>query len=191
MAQAVVNGDEVLVPVDLIVPEGAATGGGRRGARLGAHGKRAARRVLGLEAALVDHGPMTVTALDPADRRSLEVEVAGVAALFVAKAHKLHDRVEDHRADRLDDKDAADLVRLMQTTSAAEVGGTFVLLCEHPIAGAPSKDALNYLDELFGRRGRPGIEMASRALRVGIPEERIEAICTAYTARLLKAAGIR
>lgn len=187
VASATVDGEDFLVPVDLIVPEGAATGGGRRGARLGVHGKQAARRALGLEAALVDHSPMTVAALDPADGRSIDAEVAGDAALFVAKAHKIHDRVASNRTDRLDDKDAADVVRLMQTASPSDVGGTFVTLCEHPIAGAPSRDALRYLDELFGRRGRPGIEMASRALRVGMPEERIEAICTAYTARLLEA----
>lgn len=131
---------------------------------------------------------MTVAALDPADDRSIEVEVAGAAALFVAKGHKLHDRVTSSRADRLDDKDAADVVRLMQTISAGDVGATFVTLCEHPIAGTPSLDALTYMDELFGRPGRPGIEMASRALRVGMPEERIEALCVAYTARLLEVA---
>ena len=134
---------------------------------------------------------MVVSALDPADRRSIEVEVAGAPALFVAKGHKLHDRVASKRADRLDDKDAADVVRLMQTTSAAEVGATFVTLCADPIAGTPSADALTYLDELFGRRGRPGIDMASRALRIGMPEERIEALCIAYTGRLLEAARER
>lgn len=132
---------------------------------------------------------MIVTALDSADRRSIEVEVAGAAALFVAKGHKLHDRVASNRADRLDDKDAADVLRLMQATSAVDVGATFVTLCEHPVAGTPSADALTYIEELFARRGRPGIDMASRALRVGMPEERVEALCIAYTERLLEAAG--
>jgi hypothetical protein len=187
VAEATANGEEFLVPVDLIVPEGAATGGGRRGARLGVHGKRAARRALGLEAALVDHSPMTLRALDPADDRAIEVEVAGAAALLVAKAHKLHDRVAENRVARVDDKDAADVFRVMQTT-AGDVGATFRTLCDHSIAGDPSRDALAYLDELFGRRGRPGIEMAARALRLGMPEERIEAIATAYTGRLLEVA---
>jgi hypothetical protein len=119
----------------------------------------------------------------------VEVEVAGAAALFVAKAHKLHDRVADGRANRLDDKDAADVVRLMQTTSATNIGAAFGSLSRHTIAGTPSTDALAYLEELFGRRGRPGIEMASRALRLGMPGERIEALCVAYTANLVSAAG--
>lgn len=188
VAPAQVDGVDVLVPVDLIVPEGAASGGGRRGARLGPHGRRAARRAVGLEAALVDHATMTVAALDPPDPRSVQAEVAGPAALLVAKAHKLHDRIASGRTERLDDKDAADVVRLMQTTSAAEVGATFAMLCRHPIAGSPSAGALAYIDELFGRRGRSGIEMASRALRLGMPEERVEALCTAYTVELLGSA---
>jgi ribosomal protein L11 len=191
LASASVNGEQFVIPVDLIVPEGAATGGGRRGARLGPHGNRAARRARGLEAALIDHDTMTVSALDPADTRSVEIEVAGPAALFVAKAHKLHDRVASNRVDRLDDKDASDVVRLMQTASVVEVGATFVRLCVDPIAGTPSTEALTYIEELFGRRGRPGIDMASRALRADMPEERIEAICTAYTARLLEEARRR
>ncbi len=101
-----VEGKPEVMPVDLIVPEGAASSTGRRGARLGPHGKRAARQIPGLEAVLVDHSPMVVTSLDPADRRSIEVEVAGVAALLVAKAHKLHDRLDQGKAHRLDDKDA-------------------------------------------------------------------------------------
>src|SRR5664279_1845197 len=104
-----VSGEQVVVPVDLIVPEAAATGGRRRGARLGPHGNRAARRSVGLEAVLVDHDTMTVAALDPRDDRSIDAEDAGVAALLVAKAHKIHDRSAGGRADRLKDKDASDL----------------------------------------------------------------------------------
>ena len=101
-----VAGEQLLVPVDLIVPEAAATGGGRRGARLGVHGRRAARRATGLEATLVNHSRQTITALDSADERSVDANVAGPAALLVAKAHKIHDRIERGRADRVLDKDA-------------------------------------------------------------------------------------
>jgi hypothetical protein len=80
LASASAAGEEFLVPVDLIVPEGAASGAGRRAARLSGHGARAARRAVGLEAALVDNSTMTIPALDPADERSLQVRVAGPAA---------------------------------------------------------------------------------------------------------------
>ena len=136
LATAIVGGDELTIPVDLIVPEGAATGGGRRGARLGPHGDRAARRAVGLEAALVDHSAMTVAALESSDTRSFDVEVAGPAALFVAKAHKIHDRT------RLESPQAAsrtrthrDVYRLMQTSSPSEVGERLAQLREHAMAG--------------------------------------------------------
>jgi hypothetical protein len=187
VAQADVAGKNRLIPVDLIVPEGVAPAGGRRGARLGAHGNRAARRAVGLEAALVDHGPMTITALDPRDGRSIEAEVAGSAGLLIAKLHKLHDRVESGRTDRLDDKDAADVVRIMQTTRAVDVGATVAVLCDDDVAGAVSTAAVEYLDALFGRRGRPGIEMAARALRLAMPEDRVEVVSTAYVSAVLAA----
>ena len=107
LTKASAGGEEILIPVDLIVPEGDASGEGRRAARLGVHGNRAARRAVGLEAALVDHSTMTIAALDPTDNRSLQAKVAGPAALFVAKAHKLNDRAKSPRPDRLDDKDVS------------------------------------------------------------------------------------
>ena len=184
LASASAAGEEFLVPVDLIVPEGAASGTGRRAARLGGHGARAARRAVGLEAALVDNSRMTIAALDPADARSLQARVAGPAALLVAKAHKLHDRVASGRAARLEDKDASDVVRLMQTTRPDEIAVTLNALTQDAVAGPPTTAALTYIDELFGRRGRPGIEMASRALRTAIPEDRVQAICVAYVTAL-------
>lgn len=188
IGSAQANGHEILVPIDLIVPQGVAPPGGRRGARLGPHGNRAARRAVGLEAALIDHSTMTVAALDPEDPRSVQTEVAGPAALFVAKAHKLHDRIESARDDRLDDKDAADVVRLMQTTSATEIGATFARLCRDPVAGQPSTDALVYLEKLFSRAGYAGVTMATRALRISMPEERIETLSVAYTRQLVLSA---
>jgi hypothetical protein len=187
VARAVIAKRPVAIPVDLIVPEGFAPPGGRRGARLGPHGNRAARRALGLEAALVDKDPMPITALDPADQRAVTVDVAGVAALLVAKAHKLHDRVQRGRADRLDDKDAADVFRLMQVSSPGTVGATLTELAGHAVAGPATAAGIGYLDELFGRRGRAGIQMASRALQGSIPEDRVVAICVAFAAGLREA----
>lgn len=184
-----VAGERLLIPVDLIVPEGAAHEGGRRGARLGVHGRRAARRAIGLEATLVDHAPMRITALEAADTRLLTANVAGPAALLVAKAHKIHDRLERGRAERVIDKDAADVLRLMQTTNPATVGGTLADLAAHPMAGGASTAAIGYLEALFGRRGRPGIEMAARAMRLALPAERVEAICVAYTTAMDRAAA--
>lgn len=182
-----VNGQDIQVPIDLIVPD-AVAGGGSRAARLGVHGARAARRAIGLEAALVDHGEMTIPALEPNDNRSIVTNVAGPAALFVAKLHKLHDRVASAKAHRLDDKDAGDVIRLMQATSYEEVGATLAWLTQHGVAGTVTAAGVEYLRELFGRRGAVGIQMAARSLRLGMPPERVEALSLAYTAALVRVA---
>ncbi len=184
LASVTVDGEELIIPVDLIVPEGAASGGGRRGARLGPHGRRAARRAVGLEAALVDHSSMTVAALEVADARSFEVEVAGPAALLVAKAHKIHDRLGSSRPGRLDDKDAADVYRLMQATSPIEIAERLAELRRHEIAGPATEAAITYLAELFGRRNGEGVRMATRALRLAIPEAQVSTLATSYIERM-------
>lgn len=170
----------MLIPVDLIVPAGVAPAGGTRGARLGPHGKRAARKAAGLEAVLVDHDVMRIEALEAGDHRSARVRVAGVAALLVAKTHKLNDRIESARADRLDDKDASDLVRLMQRSRPEDIAGDLIELRAHASAGPPTEFAIQRFNALFGNRAGSGIEMAARALREAMPEERVRAICLAY-----------
>lgn len=180
LAPAEVNGREVMIPVDLIVPAGVAPPGGNRGARLTGHGKRAARKTVGLEAALVDNDEMLIKAFDPADSRSARMPVAGTAALLVAKTHKLDDRAKEQREDRLDDKDASDVLRLLQTSSPAAVAKTLSGLLDHPSAGPPTEFALERFRILFGGRAGLGIEMAARSLRGAMPPERVRAICLAY-----------
>ena len=186
LKSALVEGRPVSVPVDLIVPQAAAPAGGRRGVRLGPHGKQAARRAVGLEAALVGNSVMTIAALDPTDTRSVQAKVAGTAALLVAKLHKLHDRVDHGREDRLHDKDAADVIRLMQATVPAEIAATLAMLAKDDLAGPSTLDAIGYLENLFGRRGRPGIDMAAEALRIAMPKDRVSALCVAYAGSVFK-----
>ena len=180
-----VGAQDVVVPVDLMVPEAASTGEGTRGARLGVHGKRAARRAVGLEAALVDHGPIAITALDPVDTREVTAEVAGVAALLVAKAHKIKDRVKAAKFDRISDKDASDVYRIMQTARPEDVAKALGDLLRDPIAGPVTEQALDYLKELFGRRAGEGVVMAQRALRLAIDEAQIATLCVAFTEQIL------
>lgn len=184
LASASINGDRIEIPVDLIVPDAVAPPGGRRGARLPVHGRRATRRIRGLEAALVDRSPMEVEALDPSDRRVRTVQVAGVAALLVAKAHKLGERT-DGKPNRLKDKDALDVLRLMRASDPVVVAATLADLMRSGRAGESTSAGLERLTELFARPGRPGIEMATRALRTVMPAERIQAFSVAYMRALL------
>jgi hypothetical protein len=180
-----VSGEDVIIPIDLIVPEGASTGEGRRGARIPPHGKRAARRAVGLEAALVDHHARTVAALDPADTRQVTVEVAGVAALLVAKTHKIRDRLDTGRTDRLSDKDAADVYRIMQTARPAAVAETMRTLIDDPMSGEVTVQALNLMRDLFARRAGEGVAMAQRALQFAVDPEQVATLCVAFTKQLL------
>ncbi len=175
------------IAIDLIVPEAVAPRRGRRGALDEPHGKLAARKIVGLEAALVDNEALEISALDPADNRSKTVKVAGVAALLVAKIHKLTDRVADNRSDRIKDKDAADVMRLMGAEKASSVAETLTDLSSHPDAGATTRTAIEGFSQLFGTRAGVGIEMAARSLRGGMPEERVHAICLAYAEQLREA----
>jgi hypothetical protein len=150
------------IPVDLMVPAALAGSGGRRGARIPPHSRHATRRTPGLEAAVVDHAPMTITALDPDDRRSAVIEVAGPAALLVAKLHKLGER--QGRPDRLLDKDAHDIYRLLAATDTGSLSRTLADLRKDELAGATTTEAIHYLDQLFASGPDAlGSTMAGRA----------------------------
>jgi hypothetical protein len=158
------------IPVDLMVPEAlaGAAASQRRGARIPPHANTAARRAVGLEAAVVDHAPMRVTALGEGDERSCTVEVAGPAALLVAKLHKLGERRDNPR--RLEDKDAHDVYRLFVAVPTDVLAATVRRLLADPLAGAVTEQAMSYLQEMFAAGPRAlGSAMAGRA-EVGVGE---------------------
>lgn len=149
------------IPVDLMVPEALAGSGGRRGARIPPHSRHATRRTPGLEAAVVDHAPMTIGALDPADARKATVAVAGPAALIVSKLHKLGERKED--PGRLVDKDAHDIYRLLVATDSTTIAARLIELSHDELAGATTQVAIGYLRGLFADASALGPTMAGRA----------------------------
>jgi hypothetical protein len=188
VATTQVAGETRIVPVDLIVPEAVAVGHGRRSVPIPPHGQMATRWAVGLEAALVDHSTMTITALDPADTRSVTVEVAGLAAMLVAKTHKISDRLADKKPDRLSDKDASDVYRIMQHARPTDLGTTLRELRSHPMAGNVTANALELMRDLFGTRRGDAIVMAQRSLALAVPEEQIATVSIAFTTSLLEAA---
>ena len=172
------------ISVDLMVPEVLA-GVGSRGARLGPHGKKAARRAKGLEGALVDRERLEIASLDPGDERSIEMLVAGPAALLVAKVHKIADRAGT--GDRHNDKDALDLLRLLQSTDTATLAACLARLGDHELSSAVTADALTRLATLFSRPEAIGIRMAVRAAGPDAEDDVISASFTALTSDLLTA----
>ena len=107
------------VSVDLIVPEQVAPVAGRRGARLPGHGNNAARKITGVEGALVDHDRVPISSLETNDHRRVAAKVAGAAALTVAKAHKLGERIVTPH--RLMAKDAGDVYRIFDAIAVTEL----------------------------------------------------------------------
>ena len=137
------------VQVDLLVPE-TVGGAGRRGARLGVHGNRAARQVRGLEGALVSRRPVIISALAPGDQRTYEISVAGPAALLVAKVHKLAERNDANDVRRVSNKDAFDIFRLLRAVDIDELTAEIRLLEGEAISATVAAEAMVRFCELFG-----------------------------------------
>lgn len=168
------------IPVDLMVPEALAGRSGRRGARIPPHDKSAARRAVGLEAAVVDHSAVDIPALAPGDDRVYPANVAGPAALLVAKLHKLGER--QATPGRLVDKDAHDVYRLLVAVPADRLAVTLRRLRSDELAGPATEQAVTYLGELFGAGpAAPGARMAGRA-EEGIGEPDVVAASAAALA---------
>ena len=148
------------VPVDLLVPA-ALGGGGRRAARIPPHGRTAARKVTGLEPAVIDNEVMTIQALDPIDEREHRLAVAGPSALLVAKLHKLGDRRLE--GSRLEDKDAHDVYRLIRAVPTEVFLRTIPRLRADGNAGEVTAVAVQLFDDLFGSPEADGSVMAGRA----------------------------
>ena len=148
------------VQVDLLVP---AAVGGRvgRGAGLGVHGNRAARQVRGLEGALVSRRPMTIGALDPEDTRAHAINVAGPAALLVAKMHKIADRIDADDDRRLSNKDAFDIFRLLQAVDTGKLADEFNLLTGDPTATEVTVEAMTRFRDLFGTPTAVGTQLVA------------------------------
>jgi hypothetical protein len=178
------EGRAVEVKIDLMVPE-AVGGPGRSGARLGPHGNRAARKARGLEATLVDRQQRTIAALEDADERAFEVAVAGPAALLVAKLHKIAERVDT--PGRREDKDALDILRLLQAVPTEVIADGVRTLLDEEISAEVTEEALSFLRDLFSEPSRPGCQMAARAAAPLEPEDTIAASCAFLTQDLLEA----
>ena len=149
------------VQVDLLVPE--AVGGRKgRGAELGVHGNRAARQVHGLEGALVSRRLMTIGALGAEDGPAFEINVAGPAALLVAKVHKLAERIDANDATRLNNKDAFDIFRLLRAVDTDEFASEVEVLLASPISAPVTVTAITRFRELFETAAGAGTQLVAQ-----------------------------
>ena len=148
------------VQVDLLVPESVG-GGGRRGARLGVHGNRAARQVRGLEGALVSRRSVIISALAPGDERTYEISVAGPAALLVAKTHKLAERIDANDIRRISNKDAFDIFRLLRAVDTGELTAEIRFLEGEAISATVAAEAMVRFRELFGTPTTAGTQLVA------------------------------
>ena len=149
------------VEVDLMVPE-AVGGGGRRAARLPGHAKEIARKARGLEAALVDKTTTVIAALDPMDGRSFSVAVAGPAALLISKLHKTAERLGEREQRRLDDKDALDILRLLQAIETGTLSASIARLLQADVSRETTREAVQILESYFIDPSAAGPRMAAR-----------------------------
>lgn len=180
-----VNGVSQAVAVDLLVPESLG-GDGRRSARIPPHADRTARKVSGLEAALVDRDLITIRALEPTDPREIELAVAGPSALLVAKVHKILDRAD--RPDRSVDKDALDVYRLLRQVPTSDLVRRFRTLIADDMARASTERAISEFSKLFASPTARGCRMAARAASPIEPDETVAATIAILTQDLI--AGI-
>lgn len=168
--------------VDLLVPR-AIRPVGRRGARLGTHGNKAAKTVPGLEGALIDRDRMTVPALKPGDPRRFRLWVAGPAALLVMKAYKVVEHLEQGRA--LEDKDGYDVLRLLRDVPMADFLTRFGRILTDPLSAASATRGLEFLERSFGDRESAGSLMAGRAAGVLADPDVVATACATLTRDLL------
>ncbi|MBI3206371.1 MAG: hypothetical protein HYZ29_32845 [Myxococcales bacterium] len=172
------------VHIDIMVPM-ALGGPGRRSARLGPHGTEVARKAKGLEAAIVDNSTVTLPALDPSDSRTVDVAVAGLGALLVAKLHKLAER--EPTPVRWAPKDGLDVLRILQAADFGQLGVTLAGLERHEVAGPITGEARLFLRRLFGTQAAHGTAMAVRASHEVENAATIAQACETLAARLLSA----
>jgi hypothetical protein len=175
------TGPSTEVAVDLLVPDTVTPGGGRA-AQLSGHDKRVARKVRGLEGALVDCDLLDIGALAEHDRRVFNVRVAGAAAMLTAKVYKIEARAG---TERQKDKDALDVLRVLRGTDTEDVVERFQRLLADVRTGLVATRALELLQAQFADQNRPGAQMAARAAGPLADPREIAGSCAALTLDLL------
>ncbi len=131
----------------------------------------------------VDRELVTIAALEPGDGRTVELWVAGPGALLVAKVHKIAERVDAH--DRVRDKDALDVLRLLRAIDTAGLAHRLLLLSGTELSASVTSEAITLLPALFGSTDGEGVAMAVRAVGAAEDSATIAASLVALVDELL------
>ena len=95
-------------------------------------------------------------------RRALLDALDALGPQTVAKLHKVGERRDT--PDRLVDKDALDIYRILVGVSTPTLAGAWRSLLADPISAPVTGTAVTYLGELFGTVKGIGSQMAARAV---------------------------
>jgi hypothetical protein len=102
----------------------------------------------------MSHRQMKIASLEPdRDSRAITMRVASPAGLLVAKAYKIGERATT-AANRLLDKDAHDLYRLLRAVTPGEVVADLRLALGDDVAGPVTDRALMWLGSSPTRTSR-------------------------------------
>ncbi|MGH3348908.1 MAG: hypothetical protein ACRDO4_18160 [Nocardioides sp.] len=113
-----------------------------------AHGKLAVGNALGLELAAFNRSLMTIT--DIADPRlSVQVHVAEIPALILAKGSKIGERLREPRKGTVRDKDLGDLWRLMAVADPGETARVIVEFLDHPDVGPDVRQSIEWTSSVL------------------------------------------
>jgi hypothetical protein len=113
--------------------------------------KNSASRARGLELTIWDRHLLTVETVD-SPKDTIETYVAGPASLLTAKAHKVHERLEQiaSRPERLRPKDSGDIALLMMVSDPETVSNVMRLEAQkHPEIADVVRDAALWLIEMY------------------------------------------
>lgn len=186
-SRTVADVGQVDVQVDLLVPSSVSPGKGRRAARLQGHNVNAARKVDGLEGVLVDQCELVIGSLRPdEDDRQIRAKVAGPGALLVAKLFKISER---HGTSRSNDKDALDILRILQAIPTDELAACLRTILADERSASIGARGLRLLEELFGDRGSEGAVMAARAVEPLMDGDQVRLSCAVLVEELLNELG--
>ena len=111
--------------------------------------------------------------------------MAGRAALLVAKLHKLNERQGNQG--RLNDKDALDIYRLLQSMSGEDLADGLIVLCRDERSAHVARAAISLIRDLFSTADFVGSVLAARAAAPLEDPDTISQSCAFLTSDLLTA----